>query len=99
MFPLGRYVRCALFASTLLTQWQMADRLRLTARSSIEKLPIEMNHLILKKWLSKQAFRYEHDEDFRKIRGKKCEEVNKIRLKVNATKNSSRKCPKVPIDV
>ena len=44
--------------------------------------PIENNHLILKKWLSKQAFYYEHDDEMHKIRGKKFDEVSKIRLKI-----------------
>jgi len=50
--------------------------------SSKDHLPIENNHLILKKWLSKQAFYYEHDDEMHKIRGKKFDDVSKIRLKV-----------------
>ena len=51
-------------------------------RSSIDHLPIEDNQLILKKWLSNKEFNYERDYEGRKIRGKKFDEVEKIRLKI-----------------
>lgn len=50
--------------------------------SSIDNLAIQDNQLILKKWLSKKAFDYEHDDEGRKIRGKKFDEIEKIRLKI-----------------
>lgn len=50
--------------------------------SSIDHLPIEDNQLILKRWLSKKAFDYEHDDKGHKIRGKKFDEISKMRLKI-----------------
>lgn len=50
--------------------------------SSKTNLPLKDNQLMLKKWLSKEKFYYERDEDWRKIRGKKFDEVSKIRLKI-----------------
>jgi hypothetical protein len=51
-------------------------------RSSTDNLPIEDNQLILKKWLSKESFDYEHDDKLRKIRGKKFDDISKIKLKI-----------------
>ena len=51
-------------------------------RSSIDHLPIEDNQLILKKWLSKKAFDYEHDDKMHKIRGKNFDDISKIKLKI-----------------
>jgi hypothetical protein len=52
------------------------------ARSSQDHLSIENNQLMLKKWLSNRAFDYEHDDERHKIRGKKFDEIQKIKLKI-----------------
>jgi len=51
-------------------------------RSSIDHLPIENNQLMLKKWLSNRAFDYERDDKGHKIRGKKFDDISKIKLKI-----------------
>ena len=51
--------------------------------SSSTALPVVNNQMVLKKWLSEQVFHYEHDEDYRKIRGKKFDEVIMVRLRLD----------------
>ena len=45
-------------------------------------LPIKDNQLMLRKYLSEKSFTYERDEQGKKIRGKRFDDIKKIRLKI-----------------